>query len=221
MNPVEPLSQAAGRIASIDVNVNNKKEIYMRQLYNGLALALILLTTGLVSSNNIAATGNDRARAMAQLAGSMLKDIGQTTWISEGKGPHVIYVFFDPNCPFCHRLYLNTRDWVKQGKVELRWIPVGILTATSAGKAAAILGAKDPRQAFYQNEDHYDRGGAIEEDIPTPAVEKKLKANDMLLARTGFGAVPVMLFDGNDGTPIIVQGSPPKAKLAVILKYVK
>lgn len=184
-------------------------------------MALILLITGFVWHHSAMASNADRAQAMERLAGSMLKDIGQTTSIREGKGPHVIYIFFDPNCPFCHRLYENTRSWVREGKVELRWIPVGILTATSAGKAASILGAENPRDAFYQNEDHYDRGGAIEEDIPTPAVEKKLKANDALLARTGFGAVPVMLFEGNDGTPIIVQGSPPKDKLAVILKYVK
>jgi len=218
---VEPLSRAFGRNTATDDYLHNKKEMFMRKLCNGLALAFTLLTTGFVYANNASAAGNDRAQAMEQLAGSMLKDINQTTWISEGKGPRVIYVFFDPNCPFCHRLFVNTREWVKQNKVELRWIPVGILTTTSAGKAAAILGAKSPRKAFYQNEEHYDRGGAIEEDIPSPAVEKKLKANDDLLARTGFGAVPVMLFDGNDGTPIIVQGSPPKQKLAVILKYVK
>ena len=103
----------------------------MQQSIKGLALALILLTSGLGWYSNAAATNADRAQAMQQLAGSMLKDIGQTTWIKEGKGPHIIYIFFDPNCPFCHRLYVNTRAWIKQGKVQLRWIPVGILTTTS------------------------------------------------------------------------------------------
>jgi thiol:disulfide interchange protein DsbG len=185
-------------------------------------MALTLLVTATGWNSNAAAANNDgRAQAMQQLAESMLTDIGQTTWISEGKGPHVIYIFFDPNCPFCHRLYVSTRSWVKAGKVELRWIPVGILATTSAGKAAAILGAKDPRKAFYFNEDHYARGGAIEEDIASPAVEKKLKANEALLARTGFGAVPLMLFRTDDNTPILVQGSPPQDKLTLILDHVK
>jgi thiol:disulfide interchange protein DsbG len=192
----------------------------MSHVFKGLGLALTLLFTSLVTAN-VTAADNGRAAAMEKLAGSMLKDIDQTTWISEGKSKHVIYVFFDPNCPFCNRLYENTRGFIKEDKVELRWIPVGILTTTSAGKAAAILGAKNPRHAFYQNEDHYQRGGGIEEDIPSPVTEKKLKANEALLARTGFGAVPLMLFRGNDGTPILVQGSPPKDKLAVILGYVK
>lgn len=193
----------------------------MQRVIKRLHLTLALLMLVSVFSTDTYAAGQDRAAAMERLAGSMLKDIGSTTWISEGKGPHIMYVFFDPNCPFCHKLYVNTRAWVKQGKVELRWVPVGILATTSAGKAAAILGAKDPRKAFYYNEDHYARGGAIEEDIPSSAVEKKLKANEALLARTGFGAVPIILFRGNDNTPILIQGSPPPKKLDVILKYVK
>lgn len=192
----------------------------MRIRFHRLTLALTLLLTSVISHHAIAAT-DQRAQAMQKLAGTLLKDIGQSTWINEGKSPHIIYIFFDPNCPYCHRLYLNTRNWVKKNEVELRWIPVGILTTTSAGKAAAILGAKDPRKAFYQNEDHYSRGGGIEEDIPSSATEKKLKANEALLARTGFGAVPLMLFKATDGTPIMLQGAPPPDKLAVVLKYVK
>lgn len=191
----------------------------MRNTFRSLSLALSLLALASGWNLNAHAAGNTGNRQ--QLAGSMLKDIGQTTWISEGKGPHVIYIFFDPNCPYCHHLYENTRSWIKQGKVQLRWIPVGILTTTSAGKAAAILGAKDPRKAFYYNEDHYHRGGGIEEDIPSAATEKKLKANAALLARTGIGAVPDLLFKTKDGTPFLVEGSPPQSKLAVILAHLK
>lgn len=193
----------------------------MRKFTMGLGLCLTLLALGVTWNSSTFAAENGRAAAIRQLADSMLKDIGQTTSIREGKSPHVLYIFFDPNCPFCHKLYENTRAWVKQGKVELRWIPVGILATTSAGKAAAILGAKDPRKAFYYNEDHYDRGGAIEEDIATPMVEKQLKANENLLARTGFGGVPVILFHAKDDTPIILQGAPPKEKLQIILDNVK
>ena len=105
--------------------------------------------------------------------------------------------------------------------MELRWIPVGILATTSPGKAAALLVAKDPLQAFYYNEDHYHNGGGIEEDLATPTIEKQLKANAALLARTGFDGVPVMLFHASDDTPYLIQGSPPPDKLAIILKNLK
>jgi len=196
----------------------------MHRVFRGLsAILTILAFTGAWSITATAAEETQtRLSPRQQIAESMLKDIRQTTWITEGKGPHLIYIFFDPNCPFCHKLYLNTREWIKQGKVKLRWIPVGILATTSPGKAAALLSAKDPVKAFYYNEDHYSNGGGIEEDIATPAIEKELKANAALLARTGFGGVPVILFRSNDhDTPILIQGSPPKEKLKTILRYVK
>ncbi|MBI3561212.1 MAG: thiol:disulfide interchange protein DsbG [Gammaproteobacteria bacterium] len=158
---------------------------------------------------------------MQPLAESMLTDIDQATWITEGKSPHIIYIFFDPNCPFCHKLYESTRAWVKQGKAQLRWIPVGMLTPTSHGKAAAMLVAKDPLKAFYQNEESYRQGGGIDEDFATPVVEKQLKANEALLARTGTGAVPTLLLRTHKGAPLLVQGLPPKNKLGLLLEQVK
>lgn len=198
----------------------------MRQILRGLTAALTILVAGAGWSTHANAANDNRQVPLhiQQLAESLLTDIGQATWIAEGKGPHVVYVFFDPNCPYCHKVYENTRARVKSGKLQLRWIPVGILVATSHGKAGAILGAKDPLKAFYQNEDHYDRsagGGGINEDLVTPAVDKKLQANADLLARTRVGAVPLMLFRTDNGTPILIQGSPPKARLENMLDHVK
>jgi len=193
----------------------------MRQILLTLTTILVMFTaaTGWSAGAPAAGASQQRAAARLQLAESMLRDIHQASWISEGKGPGVLYIFFDPNCPYCHQLYLNTRDWVREDKVQLRWIPVGILTTTSPGKAAALLGADDPVQAFHDNEDHYSGGGGIDEDIPTPAVDAKLKANEALLARTRSGSVPTLLFRANDGTPILLLGAPPKDRLPVILRY--
>ncbi len=193
----------------------------MRKSLFGLTIALTILTFGMWGTSASAADSGRSASPMQQLAGTILADIGQATWVAEGKGPHVVYVFFDPNCPYCHKLFEDARPWVKQGKLQLRWIPVGILVATSHGKAAAILGAKDPLKAFYQNEEHYSRGGGIEEDIATPEIEKKLHANEQLLARTQLGAVPLMLYHTDTGAAMLVQGSPPKARLAELFKHVK
>lgn len=191
----------------------------MQNVLRRLGLSLLLLV--LTSAFTLNARAADAYSRMQKLAGSMLKDIGQTTWVKEGKSSHIIYIFFDPNCPYCHRVYENTRSAVKQGKVQLRWIPVGILTTTSAGKAAAILGAKDPLKAFYYNENHYNRGGGIEEDLPSNKTQQQLKANAALLARTGVGAVPALLFRTRDDKPFLIEGAPPPDKLGSILSHVK
>jgi thiol:disulfide interchange protein DsbG len=192
----------------------------MRHHIRSLCFSNFLLLLSVLLSLNVNAAGNTRQ----QIAESMLKKIDRTTWVSEGTGQHIIYIFFDPNCPYCHHLYENTRDWIEENEVQLRWIPLGLLTATSAGKAAAILGAKDPRQAFYENENHYKRGeggGGIMEDIPSREVERKLNTNASVFNLSGVGAFPLMLFRAKDNTPYMITGVPPKKNLAIILQNLK
>ncbi len=195
----------------------------MRNLSNSLGVALTLFTLGSGWGYKVYASEPEQGpNRMQQLAQSILTDIGQASWIADGKGPHIAYVFFDPNCPYCHKLYESTRTQVKAGKLQLRWIPVGILLTTSHGKAVAMLGAKDPLKAFYQNEDHYTMGdGGIDEDLSTPGVEKKLHTNEALLERTHLGAVPLTLFYTKSGEAMMIQGAPPQDKLTRLLQQIK
>jgi thiol:disulfide interchange protein DsbG len=159
-------------------------------------------------------------------AATLLGKMGQATSISEGNGPHLIYVFFDPNCPYCHKLYEELRPYVKTGGLEVRWVPVGILTRTSLGKAAAILEAKSPIQAFYKNEDDWNFGdtpnGGIE-PLPKPAESAvfKLNANAALLNEAGISGVPVTVFRGDDGKAYFFTGARDAGRLAAIIKHVR
>ena len=195
----------------------------MRKFSSNIIQRLFIQRLWVVAAMMVLATGSAQAaNPMQKIAASILADIHQATWITDGKSSHVAYVFFDPNCPYCHRLYESTRNEVKAGKLELRWIPVGILFPTSHDKAVAILNAKDPLKAFYKNEDKYTMGdGGIDEDLGTPEVEKKLSANEALLTRAQLGAVPVMLFYTNEGEAVLIQGAPPSDRLAAILAHIK
>lgn len=193
----------------------------MARLFRHVGMALVLLVLAGGWTMSAQAAGGQRQ----QIAASMLKDINQATWIAEGKGPHVAYVFFDPNCPYCHKLYEETRGWIKRGALQLRWIPVGLLTETSPGKAGAILDAKDPLAAFYKNENGYGSDGSlggVEEALDvSPKSQAALKANVALLARSGAGSVPLLLFRADDGESVMILGTPPQAKLDALLKHVK
>lgn len=185
----------------------------------------IHLITLLSLSLMVAGTSSAAGGRMAEAANAMLNKIDQATWIRDGKSEHVAYIFFDPNCPYCHSTYVNTRAAVKDNAIEIRWIPVGILTATSFGKAASILDAKDPLAAFYQNEDNYERsegGGGIEEALEgTEKTQKALKTNAALLQMGGFNSVPSILFRDKNDQAIIIQGAPPAAKWKIILQNIK
>ena len=194
-------------------------------LRRAVALSLLWLAANLLPAQ-AADNPPSRADARQQAAASMLRDIQQATWIRDGKSAHVIYVFFDPNCPYCHRVYEDLRPAVKRGDVELRWIVIGTLMTTSPGKAAAILEAKNPTEAFYQNEAGYSRetgsfGGIAEEPLPQNKTLQSLDRNLKLLQRSGNQGVPALLFRTMDGTANLIVGAPPAAFLEKLVKEIE
>lgn len=74
----------------------------------------------------------------------------KSNWIADGsdRAPRVVYVFTDPNCSYCNKLWADARPWVEAGKVQLRHIPVAVLGASSADKAAKLLSDKNPAAAL-------------------------------------------------------------------------
>lgn len=167
--------------------------------------------------------GAPKPEQKGQIPAQMLAEAPRSTWLRDGQSKHVLYVFFDPNCPYCHKLYEALRDPVALGEVELRWIPVGISRESSLGKAAAILEAKNPVDAFHYNEHHFTFdggkfGGIEEEPLPREETLKKLAANLRLLERAGALAVPAMLFRTRDGSVRYVPGAPPAATLEEIVR---
>ncbi|MGB7754827.1 MAG: thiol:disulfide interchange protein DsbG [Salinisphaera sp.] len=145
--------------------------------------------------------------------------LAAATWIADGpeSAPRTVYVFTDPNCPYCHRFYEAARPWVKAGKVQLRTILVGILKPSSPGKAAAILSAKNPVAAYRRHEADYRTGGIKPlEDIP-PALSDKLTANNALMTGLGIRGTPGIVTRDAQGRIHIHQGMPQGDTLTAIL----
>lgn len=183
------------------------------------AVAVVVLSTLLAAGGlpaNAAENPAARAEARQRVADAMFADLHQATWVRDGKSAHVIYVFFDPNCPFCHKVYETLRPQVERGAVELRWIPIGTLMVTSPGKAATILEASNPTEALYKNERGFSRdtgsfGGIEEEPVPRDDTVRRLEANLKLLRKSGNDAVPLLLFRTRDGRADFILGAPPVA----------
>lgn len=148
--------------------------------------------------------------AAAEPADAVLADLPKATWIAEGKGQRIVYIFIDANCPSCALLYRNLRTLIEPQDLQIRWVPVAVVNATSLGKGAAILQASEPLAALRLNEEHY-RGesysGGIEEDIPTTETEQKLRANERLFNRLDIPVVPTMLFEDRNWHTVIIQGA--------------
>ncbi len=162
-----------------------------------------------------------------QIANALLADIDQATWVSQGGGSRLLYIFFDPNCPYCHRLYEKLSPLVEPQNLQLRWIPVGLLTATSLPKAAAILQAGDPLGAFQRNEGDFNMseegpGGGI--SPATRILDKTrldLAANLGMLQGQNIAGVPIMVLRASDGEGLMFQGVPPDQTLRRIVESVR
>ncbi len=153
--------------------------------------------------------GGGRA-ASGTAAGAVLADLPNATWIAEGKGQRVVYIFIDANCPSCALLYRNLRSLVEPQDLQIRWVLVAVVGPTSLGKAAAMLQAPDRLAALRRNEERYhgeSYSGGLEEDIPTDETERKLRANERLFNRLDIPVVPTMLFEDRNWRAVIIQGA--------------
>lgn len=154
---------------------------------------------------------------------ALLAHAGSAHWIAEGHGKRVVYVIFDPNCPYCHVVYEESQAHLN--KYQFRWIPVGVLTHSSPGKAAALLGAKDPVAALRLNENRFVRklgklGGIRPLHSIPPAVAAKLKDNLAVLKASGTEVVPKLLYLRRNGKVRLIVGAVDGKDLSATLRDV-
>lgn len=90
------------------------------------------------------------------------------------KGPHhTLYVYIDPDCSFCHHLFLRLeklKPLLRQAHLQVKWLPVAILRPGGAKRAQAVLAGG--LKALIYNETHFqvavEKGGiAGKQSIPT------------------------------------------------------
>ncbi|AKJ99443.1 thiol:disulfide interchange protein DsbG [Pseudomonas sp. Cab53] len=155
----------------------------------------------------------------APMAKAMWAKMAASHWIADGNpdAPRTVYLFSDPNCPYCNMFWEQARPWVKAGKVQLRHIMVGIIREDSPGKAAALLAAKAPEKALETHE-KAGKGSALKplKDIP-PAIQAKMDANQQLMDELELTATPAIFYLDDKGELQQQQGAPSPDKLVKIL----
>ncbi len=156
----------------------------------------------------------DRKALFAQLERSVHITEGQQ------KAPKsVIYVIFDPNCPFCHLAWKALQPYEKVG-LQVRWVPVAYLSKTSAGKDAAILEAKNRLAAFRENEEKYNvghmEGGIAPLAKSSAKTIRQLRANNALMRKFGAFGTPAIIWKDKQGKIQMKVGLPPMAELPAI-----
>jgi thiol:disulfide interchange protein DsbG len=155
----------------------------------------------------------------APMAKAIWAKMEASNWIADGNkdAPRTVYLFSDPNCPYCNMFWEQARPWVKAGKVQLRHIMVGIIREDSPGKSAALLAAKEPEKALADHE-KAGKGSPLKplKEIP-PAIQAKLDANQALMDELELSATPAIFYLDDKGELQQQQGAPSPDKLVKIL----
>ncbi len=145
-----------------------------------------------------------------------------TGYVVEGAGANaksVLYVFFDPNCIYCHLTWKALQPYEKAG-LQVRWIPVAFLKPTSAGKAAAIMEDKDPPAVFRDNELRFntatEEGGIKPLGRPPAAVLARIQQNGQLMSRFGSNGTPTLVWKTKSGVVRAIFGLPKLDRLPSI-----
>lgn len=153
---------------------------------------------------------------------ALFDEVERSRYIAEGslKSPKsVVYVLFDPNCPFCHLAWKAFQAYERVG-LQVRWIPVAYLMETSAGKAAAIMQAKDPRAALRENEEKYDlqrhQGGIGGLSTPSANALRQLQVNGELMHKLGASGTPALIWKDAQGKVHLKVGLPRLSELPAI-----
>lgn len=173
-----------------------------------ITVSTIAITMALAMLPTRGAAGDEKSSPSGLEA--ILAALPKATWVADGRGKRIVYLFADPNCPSCALLYRNLRKVIETDNVQIRWVPVAIVGPTSLGKAAAILQAPDRAAALRVNEEQFQNetySGGIDEDLPSEETEKQLDANLRLFNRLDLRVVPTMLFKDRDGRALVVQGA--------------
>jgi thiol:disulfide interchange protein DsbG len=122
----------------------------------------------------------------------------------------VLYVFFDPNCPYCHFTWKALQPYEKVG-LQVRWIPIAVLGPSSMPKAVAIMAAKDKTGAFRAMQQQYRRGAPLApgQDTPlNPELAGKIRRNGELLEKFSLNGTPGIVWKDRGGKVQAEAGMP-------------
>jgi thiol:disulfide interchange protein DsbG len=175
------------------------------------ALGLLALVT------NLSVAGNWTTPPTGSPVGLMQR-LDRATWIAAGSksAERVVYVFTDPDCPFCNDLW-KAMATARAPDVQVRYLLVAVIDADSKGKDAAILESKDRAAAFEKSERDYDRGGINPKATLLPTTSETISVNQGLMAALHIFGTPGLVYLDEHNQVKAFAGMPDAAQLKTIV----
>ena len=148
----------------------------------------------------------------------LMQRLDRAQWIAAGaKGStRVVYVFTDPNCPFCNDLW-RAMGTARAPDVQLRYLLVAVINDESPGKDAAILEAPNPAAALEKHERNYAKGGIAPKATLQPATRETISVNEALMSALHIFGTPGLVYLDEHNEVKVFAGMPDPGQLRTIV----
>ncbi|MBS0422232.1 MAG: thiol:disulfide interchange protein DsbG [Proteobacteria bacterium] len=149
----------------------------------------------------------------------LMQRLDRATWIAAGakSSERVVYVFTDPDCPFCNDLWKALQTAARAPDVQIRYLLVAVIDADSKGKAGAILESKDRAATLSQAERNYDRGGIAPKATLLPATSETISFNGDLMSALHIFGTPGLIYLDEHNQVKVFAGMPDEKQLQAIV----
>ena len=163
------------------------------------------------------AAGNWLSDPAGSSAGLMQR-LDRAHWIAIGpKLPgRIVYVFTDPNCPYCNDLWQAMRT-ATAPDVQVRYLLVAVINADSRGKDATILESTDPAATLEKHERNYAHGGIASKPTSQPATTETLSVNEALMGALHIYGTPGLVYLDEHNQVRVFGGAPNPEQLRQIV----
>lgn len=128
------------------------------------------------------------------------------------------YVFFDPQCPHCARLWQASLPL--HNTMKFVWVPIAFNPVKSVAQGAALLSATNPLETMNAHETALlaGQGGMSASSQVPDDLAQAIKANTDLLGSLGAEAVPFLIGKNRQTSALVTHtGAMETAALAQLL----
>ena len=166
---------------------------------------------------NVCAAGNWVAAPQGSPVGLMQR-LDRAHWIASGakSSARIVYIFTDPNCPFCNDLWQAMKA-ARAPDVQVRYLLVAVINADSRGKDAAILESADPAATLEKHERNYARGGIASKPTSQPATTETVSVNEALMGALHIYGTPGLVYLDEHNEVKVFAGMPDPEQLRMIV----
>ncbi len=144
-------------------------------------------------------------------AEQLFYDVENSNWIPIGKaGTPLFYSFIDPQCPHCHQMMRELKEYITAGKAQVRIIPIGLREETKA-QAAFLLAAPSPETLWWKYLDGDKDALPAKKELNQQGVQRNLS----IMQSWKLDATPFVIYRDKNKKIKMVRGKPKDIKALI------